>query len=130
MKLSTIPAVLLTSLALAVPAAALEGCQPSEVFLDTGRDAYDATGGDDCDAGPSPDACRATAPAKGELTGGNGEHGVRVYVENELCQPIIGDGTCTFSIWVWMESNGEDGLQGGSRGIPECGNGPSDTSIF
>lgn len=30
----------------------------------------------------------------------------RYYVDNEACQP-----DCLFSIWVYQESNGQDGLQ-------------------
>lgn len=30
------------------------------------------------------------------------------YVDNDLCQV---DGTCIFSIWIYQETNGIDGLQ-------------------
>ena len=50
----------------------------------------------------------------------------RFYVDNDLCQA---DG-CGFSIWIYQESNGVDGLQRNDEisGDQACGNG--DTIIF
>lgn len=39
----------------------------------------------------------------------------RYYVDNEFCQP-----DCLFSIWVYQESNGEEGLQPHDE-FEECG---------
>jgi hypothetical protein len=51
----------------------------------------------------------------------------RFYVDNDLCH------FCLFSIWVYQESNGIDGLQRGDEVVDDtCGGaaGASDTIVF
>lgn len=38
-----------------------------------------------------------------------------LYVVNDACQPVIGDGSCTVSLWIYQESNGIAGLQRGDE---------------
>lgn len=33
------------------------------------------------------------------------------YVVSDPCQPLVGDGTCLFSVWMFEEGNGQPGLQ-------------------
>jgi hypothetical protein len=50
------------------------------------------------------------------------------YVDNDLCQPV-----CLFSIWIYQESNGIEGLQRGDEVVDDtCGGaaGEADTIIF
>lgn len=50
----------------------------------------------------------------------------RYYVVNDECQP-----ECLFSVWVYEESNGQDGLQRCDDGIPEsCMGCTRDSIIF
>lgn len=53
------------------------------------------------------------------------------YVVDDPCQPVVGDGTCLFSIWIYEETNHEPGLQRECNAFepcsPDC---PSDTDIF
>lgn len=37
------------------------------------------------------------------------------YLANDLCQPVVGDGSCLFSIWPYWETNGIPGLQRGDE---------------
>lgn len=48
------------------------------------------------------------------------------YVDNDLCQP------CMWSIWVYQESNGIEGLQRGDEVVDDtCGGQiPADTIVF
>jgi hypothetical protein len=53
----------------------------------------------------------------------------RYYVVNDECQP-----GCLFSVWIYQESNGVDGLQRGDDVCLDdgscCGHPESDTVIF
>lgn len=51
----------------------------------------------------------------------------RYYVDNDPCQP-----DCLFSVWVYQESNGEDGLQRHDQ-FDDCSGAPGpgpDTLLF
>lgn len=68
-------------------------------------------------------ACSNTVEAEvdtGETPAG------RFYVDNDFCQP-----GCLFSVWVYQESNGYDGLQRSDETLEwdpdSC---PSDTILF
>ena len=50
------------------------------------------------------------------------------YVDNELCQP-----DCLFSVWIYQESNGQEGLQRGDETCTdddECCGQEADTIVF
>lgn len=57
-----------------------------------------------------------------------------LYLVNDACQPVIGDGSCTFSIWLYQESNGIAGLQRGDEVHTDVAGCPeeivADTDIF
>ena len=55
--------------------------------------------------------CYATTEPDVTTPAAVGPNGGALYVDNDPCQPVIGDGSCTFSIWVYEETNGIDGLQ-------------------
>lgn len=117
-----------TALSIAIPAAALEGCEPyltrsqdGTVEVDSGRELYDATGGDDCTTGLAETGCDVSETTKENVFGFSDpdfRRGLRVYVDSDPCQPVVGTGTCTFSIWAYMETNGIDGLQRHDPGVP------------
>ena len=53
------------------------------------------------------------------------------YVANDPCQPVIGDGTCLYSVWIYEESNDIAGLQRTDEiSPPPPGACPGDTDIF
>ncbi|MEA3199610.1 MAG: hypothetical protein QOE90_1038 [Thermoplasmata archaeon] len=79
---------------------------------------------------PSPalaDTCSNTDPNATQYDTAAGTF----YFVNDLCQPVIGDGSCTFSIWIYEESNNITGLQRGDEVQPPApGSCPPDTDIF
>jgi len=52
-----------------------------------------------------------------ELTIPGDAIGGDIYVDNDLCEPVVGDGTCTAAIWIYQETNGIAGLQRGDENV-------------
>jgi hypothetical protein len=69
------------------------------------------------------DHCETWSTSKPDTTSSDG----RYYVDNDMCQP-----ECIFSIWLYEESNGYDGLQRGDEVVDDTCHGmiDSDTIIF
>lgn len=56
--------------------------------------------------------CYTTSDPEVTTPAGTGPNaGGEVYVDNDNCQPVVGDGTCLFSTWIYEETNGIAGLQ-------------------
>ena len=78
--------------------------------------------------------CYTTSTPQASIPDVTGQVGGDIYVVNDLCQPVVGDGSCIQSDWVYEESNGISGLQRGDEvqnDVANCTDGTApDTDIF
>ena len=85
-----------------------------------------ASAQDSCITESSPEF--TSPPGLGPNAGGE------IYLDNDNCQPVIGDDTCLFSTWIYEETNGIAGLQRDDEvqsNVKDCTDGTvGDTIIF